>query len=911
VTGTITPGGTSHAWTFSATTGDAIVIRIGEIAQTGTFTPRITLLDPAQSQVQTANGPVAAEIAATAASTGTFTIMVNDVGTTATGSYRLTLAKTGSAVTVSPGDTGGPMTNGLLYAGTIDVGDMDVWTVAASINDHIVVRIGETTAGALTPHLRIYAPTGGVALDSASSVAGAEVELTAAANGNYMVIVSDFSSAFGGSGGYRLTLAKTGSPVSVSPGDEGGPLSNGIMHTGTIEVGDLDVWTVDALVGERIVVRIGELVPGSPLTPQLRIYGPAGGAALDAEQSVIGAEVEVTAAVTGTYLVVVGDFSSAYGGSGGYRLTMVKTGSPVLVSQGDEGGPLTNGFMHTGVIDVGDLDVWTVDALVGERIIARVGETVPGSPLTPQIRIYGPGGGTALDAQQSVIGAEVEVTAPAAGTYLVVIGDFSSAYGGSGGYRLTLVKTGSPVVVAQGDEGGPLTNGVKHTGVIDVGDLDVWTVDAVVGERILVRVGELTPGSPLTPELRIYGPNGGIPLDAEQSVAGAEVEVTAPATGQYLVVVGDFSSSYGGSGGYRLTLAKTGSPVAVSPGDEGGALVNGAMHTGTLDVGDLDVWTVNAVVGERIIARVGELTGGSTLTPQLRIYGPNGGAALSSSQSVAGAEIETVAASSGQFLVVVSDFSSAYAGSGGYRLTLATPGRPVLVSPGDQGGGLENGSHNGFIDIGDLDVWTIYANAGDHLVISMTETVGGSTLTPQLRLYGPTGALVAQNNGVSVASLSPTVAATGTYMLLAGDFSTSYAGSGAYVINGTGATGFPLTRTLDVDASSPETTYDALTDGLLVLRYLFAMNEGALTDGTLGATATRTDPDAIVNYLDARRAWLDIDLNGAEDPWTDGLLIIRYLFGLRDTALTAGATDPAGTRQDPTDIANYIQSLMP
>jgi hypothetical protein len=47
-------------------------------------------------------------------------------------------------------------------------------------------------------------------------------------------------------------------------------LNNGLTHTGTIEVGDLDVWTVDALVGERIVVRIGEAVPGSPLTPQLR-----------------------------------------------------------------------------------------------------------------------------------------------------------------------------------------------------------------------------------------------------------------------------------------------------------------------------------------------------------------------------------------------------------------------------------------------------------------------------------------------------------------------------------------------------------------------------------------------------------------------------------------------------------------
>jgi hypothetical protein len=34
--------------------------------------------------------------------------------------------------------------------------------------------------------LRIYAPTGGAVLDTESSVTGAEVEITAAANGNYL-----------------------------------------------------------------------------------------------------------------------------------------------------------------------------------------------------------------------------------------------------------------------------------------------------------------------------------------------------------------------------------------------------------------------------------------------------------------------------------------------------------------------------------------------------------------------------------------------------------------------------------------------------------------------------------------------------------------------------------------------------
>src|SRR4051812_32955903 len=121
LTGTISPVGDSDSWTFSANIGDAIVIRVGEITQTGSFTPRIRLFNPSATLVATGFGALAGEIAVTAAANGTFTVIVDDaVGTTATGTYRLTLAKTGSAVAVSPGDEGGPLTNGAIHTGTID-----------------------------------------------------------------------------------------------------------------------------------------------------------------------------------------------------------------------------------------------------------------------------------------------------------------------------------------------------------------------------------------------------------------------------------------------------------------------------------------------------------------------------------------------------------------------------------------------------------------------------------------------------------------------------------------------------------------------------------------------------------------------------------------------------------------------
>ena len=53
--------------------------------------------------------------------------------------------------------------------------------------------------------------------------------------------------------------------------------------------------------------------------------------------------------------------------------------------------------------------------------------------------------------------------------------------------------------------------------------------------------------------------------------------------------------------------------------------------------------------------------------------------------------------------------------------------------------------------------------------------------------------------------------------------------------------------TLDIDLSAPGTKYDALTDGLLIVRY--GVTGAALTNGAIGPGATRTTPTQIQTYL--------------------------------------------------------------
>ena len=67
-----------------------------------------------------------------------------------------------------------------------------------------------------------------------------------------------------------------------------------------------------------------------------------------------------------------------------------------------------------------------------------------------------------------------------------------------------------------------------------------------------------------------------------------------------------------------------------------------------------------------------------------------------------------------------------------------------------------------------------------------------------------------------------------------------------------------VSASLDIDGNGQ---YDALTDGLLIVRYLFGLTDSSLTNGTLGSNATRTEPSQIVSLLDSMKDTLDIDGN--------------------------------------------------
>ena len=63
--------------------------------------------------------------------------------------------------------------------------------------------------------------------------------------------------------------------------------------------------------------------------------------------------------------------------------------------------------------------------------------------------------------------------------------------------------------------------------------------------------------------------------------------------------------------------------------------------------------------------------------------------------------------------------------------------------------------------------------------------------------------------------------------------------------------------------------------------------------------------------MTARGQGLDVDGNGAYNASTDGLLVARYLLGLRGTALISGAIGAGATRTSASSVEQYLFDLLP
>ena len=119
--------------------------------------------------------------------------------------------------------------------------------------------------------------------------------------------------------------------------------------------------------------------------------------------------------------------------------------------------------------------------------------------------------------------------------------------------------------------------------------------------------------------------------------------------------------------------------------------------------------------------------------------------------------------------------------------------------------------------------------------------------------------------------------------------------------------GGALVAKLDVDNDG---IVNAATDGILIMRYLLGVRGAALLAGVpIPDNAERQDAAAITGYLDAIQAELNVDGVGGSLATTDAVIILRSMLGVTGAGLATGLQAPAALT--PEQIQSKIDAMKP
>jgi hypothetical protein len=116
-----------------------------------------------------------------------------------------------------------------------------------------------------------------------------------------------------------------------------------------------------------------------------------------------------------------------------------------------------------------------------------------------------------------------------------------------------------------------------------------------------------------------------------------------------------------------------------------------------------------------------------------------------------------------------------------------------------------------------------------------------------------------------------------------------------------------ISTTWDIDGNGKA---DALTDGLTLLKASFGLSGQSMIEGSIATDSNMTLED-IEGSMEKAMTIADIDDSGDVDALTDGLMVLRYLFGVEDSGLTEGAISTNAKREAHQSIVDHLEKHMP
>ena len=418
-------------------------------------------------------------------------------------------------------------------------GETDNYTIVAEQGASLIVSMG-VIEGNLQPSIIIFDPNEDILAQGDNTVRdGLIVRATAPVAGRYRIKTTSLNRNFGD---YRITAVAAPGPLAVS--DENQVLTSGQTVEGSIPIGDLDVFTIEASAGASIRVGIGST--DGTFDSRVELIDPTGATIANSSVVNTGLQIDADATVAGTYTIVVSERSEFK--SGDYRLSAFVSGEPIIASA--ENGNLSSGQRISGDLPLGDFDAFTFSANEGDAVRMAAGDIT--SRLEAEIEIFGPNG--FIPNTQGNTTQNTTFTAPASGTYTALI---SNPFGTRvSDYQVTLVTLPTNEIVNDDGINRFLTSGNTIIQAMGRNDLQFYSFAGTAGDAVTIDFLRDPDGSRLyTPRVEIFAPNG----ERLENTTPGSFLFNLAMTGDYYLVV--FEPNNDDSGVYSLTVTgQTGTP---------------------------------------------------------------------------------------------------------------------------------------------------------------------------------------------------------------------------------------------------------------------------------------------------------------------------------------------------------------
>ncbi|WP_342190377.1 Ig-like domain-containing protein [Stieleria varia] len=560
---------------------------------------------------------------------GTYTILVRDLGGNATGGYGLTAVVIDGNVDAN----NTPLISGQTREDSLSLGDIDTFTIDALAGTKLFLNYDDNNS-LLRSGVFVFAPDGSLltSLEDTDSVSFTNLPLSV--SGTYTILVRDL----GGDavGDYRLTAVVIDNVID----DDNVALTSGQTVLESLSLGDIDTFTIDALAGNTLFLNYDD--NNSLLRSGVFVFAPDGSLLTSLEDTDSVSFTNLPLSVSGTYTILVRDL----GGDavGDYGLTAVVIDNVI----DDDNVALISGQTVLESLSLGDIDTFTIDATAGTTLFLNYDDN--NSLLRSGVFVFAPDGSllTSLEDTDSVSFTNLPLSV--SGTYTILVRDL----GGDavGDYGLTAVVIDNVI----DDDNVALTSGQTVLESLSLGDIDTFTIDAMAGTTLFLNYDD--NNSLLRSGVFVFAPDGSLLTSLEDTDSVSFTNLPLSISGTYTILVRDFDGNEAGD--YGLTAVVIDNVFD----DDNVVLTSGQSITDSLSLGDIDTFTINATAGSKLTLSYAEISSG--LDAGVFLYAPDGSLLQSEDGQSTIAFADLMLLADGLYTLVVRDLNGD--ASGDYML---------------------------------------------------------------------------------------------------------------------------------------------------------------------------------------------------------------------------------------------------